>query len=370
MMIAKFVNRRSLWSLLLLVLWLFGCAQQLPRSLDPAPLEEVGQVEEGGLFAADPSGAQLAMERDGLLLAEHPAEAVRLLAESPEVLTWSRDGKFLAAGFAADANRCEVNVFSPEGEVLREVVLPVNLLALEWSSRGELFAVGYQLKVYSFGGNLTLKLYRLDGSDAAPVDLGDVTIKPSTVRRFVDRLPSLLQVAFSPMGDELVYTRLHDPPEFPPYLQLVYRNWQEFEEHELVRLPVKKVQLDWDNQGESVVVNGLEGSEQFIRLWPIRPDDAVQHGAAGILSATGRYRFDDGRLFERDRLLIDWGRGARLQFLAEGQYLLEVDQGLYRGGGLSVEQPKEHDEKRWSLRRWRYHGLITPQEYQRLIQGE
>jgi hypothetical protein len=43
---------------------------------------------------------------------------------------------------------------------------------------------------------------------------------------------------------------------------------------------------------------------------------------------------------------------------------------LWRGAGLRSEPQQIYSEKEWTLRRWRFEGLITADEYQKLLREE
>ena len=59
-----------------------------------------------------------------------------------------------------------------------------------------------------------------------------------------------------------------------------------------------------------------------------------------------------------------WGVGRSLQRFDSGDYLLAVDGRLYAGTGLRVRPGPTDADRDWTLRRWRFAGLISPEEYQ------
>jgi len=226
------------------------------------------------------------------------------------------DGR-TAEAVVTEGGEGRVVVRDASGRELFVRVLPARVTALNWSGRGELLAFGYRLQRYTFGGNLTQTLFRMTTKMSDAVRLADQTIKPATAARFEEHSAPQLQVAFAPMGDELVYTRLHDPPDAPPYLQLVHRNWQSEHERELVRLPLAAVQLTWAGD-DTVKVRQETGVVRCLQLW----DAPTTLGAC---------------------------------------------EGTPQGG---QDHPEAYDERRWTLRRWRYLGLISPEEYRHLAEKE
>jgi len=116
----------------------------------------------------------------------------------------------------------------------------------------------------------------------------------------------------------------------------------------------------WDASGRTIDVLHDKNIE-IVDLWPTALDISVP-------APDQTYRFADGRLYQGRELLADWGEGARLQILDDGRFLLAVQQSLYIGDGLQPRPRQKYDEKAWNLRRWRYQGLITQDEYLNLLQ--
>lgn len=222
--------------------------------------------------------------------------------------TWQRtDGERLAKGVAGNNGGWRLDVFSRDGRKLEEHPLPGPVLTVAWSSRQDLLVIGYRLQEFSFGANLSQWLVRLHDGRRDQLDLWDTTLKPNTARNLKGHLAALLPAAFSPDGDEFVFTRLHDPPQFPAYLELRYRNWQVPAERKLLQLPVQPVMLDWEPTGEVVTCRSGSRPAQRVELWP---------DSAGTAPAAA----------------------------------LAPDAGLL-----------------WTLRKWRFEGLITPAEFLEVV---
>ncbi|MDH3998670.1 MAG: hypothetical protein OET90_07500 [Desulfuromonadales bacterium] len=350
---------------------LTACATPLPQSNSDQPLTKIAKLDESNLFAADDHGLKVAFSRDGLFLQSlTPATASTSLKEqklsslSPTFLAWSHDGSALAAAYPEVDYVTRVVVYAPDGDILQETTLPVTLSQMVWSARGDLLTTGFKLKKYSFGANLQQQFSLLNQSKVDPVLLTDSTLKPSTAREFETMLPELQPVIFSPYGDELVYVLLHDPPEFPPFLQIYYRNWQTSGHRKLLKLPLQNLELTWSDDCDSVTVQTSDGT-QHIPLWPQTAEQEKQ--SRQTLMAPPR--FSNGRLYnEQGQLLVDWEEGSQLQMLSDGRYLLALDNRLYLGNDLSPIERKPYSEKDWTLRRWRFEGLVTPAEYREQIQ--
>lgn len=322
-------------------LLLTGCLfAHTPQSLTGPPLTPLYGIDVDGAFAADPAGGRIAFADRGLALSGLDGHAaVRLDPGSPVALAWHPDGTMFAAAFPVGDEATRIARYSAAGALLSDQVLPVVCDRLAWSLRGDLLVVGHTLKVYSFGGNLRQVLYQVTQGGVEETLLSDTTLKPTTVSQLGGHLERLLPVAFADAGDELVHVRLHDPPEFPAYLQLVHRHWQTGGERLLRRLPVQPVSLVWTPDATAVAVAGPDGKVLRVPVWPAVDRD---YEAADLQASPER---------------------ERLQILADGSYLLVERGRLYRGSGLPRTERPGYDETDWTLRRWRFEGLITPEEY-------
>ncbi len=354
--------KRLLFSTLIILTFVVACATGTPpTSISEHPLLTLADIDESGLFSANQNGTKVALVNGGLyLLDPKSGDKKRLSSAKPIALAWSPDGRSLAAAFERADYETELLLYSADGTVLNEAVIPVALSQLHWSSRGDLLAVGFVLKVYSFGGNLRQLLYRIDDDTLVETLLTDSTLRPSLAKQIKPLLHSLLPVSFSPQGDELVSLRLYDPPLFSPYFQLLYQNWQVDKPRELHTAPLQPMSFDWDPSGNTVNVLSEDGL-QTLDLW-------LSEGKAVEPLTTEHYRFTNGRLYHGLDLLVDWGEKAQAQILVDGKFLLAVNSSLYLGDGLKSNSAPTYNEAEWNLRRWRYEELVTPTEYQKLLE--
>jgi len=354
--------KRLLFSPLIILTFVAACATGTPpKSISEHPLLPLATIDESDLFSANQNGTKVALVNDGLyLLDPKSGDKKKLSAAKPIALAWSPDGLSLAAAFERTDYETELLQYSADGTVLNDAVIPAALSQLRWSSRGDLLAVGFVLNVYSFGGNLRQLLYRIDDETLVETLLTDSTLRPSLAKQVKPLLHSLLPVSFSPRGDELVFLRLHDPPEFRAYFQLLYQNWQVDKPRALHKTPLQAMSFAWAPSGDTVNVLSKEGL-QPLNLWP-------SEGKAVVPSTTETYRFIDGRLYHGLELLADWGERSQIQMLADGKFLLFVNSSLYLGDGLKSHSAPTYNETEWNLRRWRYEELMTPAEYQKLLE--
>jgi hypothetical protein len=354
--------KRLLFSTLIILTFAAACATGTPPgSIPDHPLSPLADIDDSGLFAANQSGTKVAFSNDGLyLLDADSGDKKEFSSATPVALAWNPDGLSLAAAFERDDFKTELLVYSADGVVVNEAVIPVALSQLHWSSRGDLLAVGFALKTYSFGGNLRQLLYRIDDDTLVETLLTDSTLRPSVAKQVKPLLHSLLPVSFSPQGDELVLLRLHDPPEFSAYFQLLYQNWQVDNPRELHKTSLQTMSFNWGPSGNTVNVLTEEGL-QTLNLWP-------SEGDAVVPSTAEAYKFIDGRLYHGPELLSDWGKDSQIQILEGGKFLLFVNRSLYLGDGLKSHSAPTYNETEWNLRRWRYEELITPAEYRKLLE--
>ncbi len=343
--------------LLAILVNLSGCASP-PKPVDGMPLKYLSSLDQGQLFAGTEDGRQVAYVKNGLHIIDVESGAeLEITSQAPQRVVWSPDGAILAATFRNHDYETRLVQYDREGGQVHEAMLPVAVSHLVWSLRGDLLATGYKLQVYSFGGNLQQSLFRVNGSEVNEISLSDTTLKPGTVKIVESVLSDVQPVVFSRYGDQVTYTRQHDPPEFLPYLNIVSMHWQAGSSKTLLELPLQKVQLNKGKYEDTVEVV-LASNKQVLDVWP----------KAGEPSSP--YLFVDGRLYERDTLLIDWGRDTKIQLLSDGLFLLASDSRLYLGSGLHSARREVYSEKKWTLRRWRALKLISPEEYQDLLVKE
>ena len=139
------------------------------------------------------------------------ASITTLDASKPAKLVWSPDGDRLATAWQlAESTRLELRNIS--GDLLSSTTLAGIPDRLLWSTESGLLVITSQLKIYSFGGDLTLLLHRWDGqTPPETTTLHNATIKPLTAKNLQQgRLPGTWgrrlqgrQRARDPLGDRL-----------------------------------------------------------------------------------------------------------------------------------------------------------------------
>lgn len=340
------------------VLLLFGCASfSTPQSATNQPISQIVKLGGEGGFSVDPLGQKLSYFSNELLLLDLiSGEPQKLANHEPIAINWNRDGSKLATFFPTDNNLTKVRLFSSEGSLLRDFDLPISYIQHKWSVRGDLLIVGFSEKKYTFGSNLQQKIFILDEENLAEILLSDTTLKPLTAKMMLGFMENFLAVAFSFLGDEVYFMQLHDPPEFDPYLVLSSMHWGSGSIRTHLRIPLQKVSL-FASPNQDAVNLETSNFSQKVSIWPNKNHN----------QPSTNYFFRDGQLFLNGQRMKSWGLNARFQILDDGRYYLGTKGVLYEGKGLTPQKTANYSEKVWSLRRWRAMGLISPDEYLRLL---
>lgn len=357
--------------LLLLVLWLHGCAR-LPVSGSLPPGMAAGEslrVAAGSPFAWRPDGEAVAVAGDGLRL-WRPAtgELKSLSPETSTALAWSPDGTRLAVAHAK-GDDTHLTVIDGSGRRLREAALEGRVESLFWSADHGLQAVATTLKPYTFGAGFTLALYRWQ-EPAAPVRtvLHETTLKPLTLRRWGGILHRTPGPALSPWGDELLFARLHDPPAFSPYLKIILRHLETGAEREVAQVPITAGGAVFAAGGDAVIC-GDGGVTRILDPWSGRGGETLPTpGQNLVVSPGGGHLFADGRLYRDGAALAVFPAETVARFSPQGgKLLLRHEQRLFLLSGLaeSVPAPLPEADRRQLLllRKWRASGLVSPQDY-------
>jgi hypothetical protein len=326
-------------------------------------------VDPGAPFAWSPDGERVALGRGGLRLWS-PADGRprRLTDGTPTALAWSPAGDRLAAAYGrGDHSLLRLHALS--GAVLAETTVPGEVRDLFWPGEGGLLFAATTLRRHSFGGGFLLTLYRWSGTGAPQgTPLHDVTLKPLTLRQWGGLLGRIPALALSPLGDEIAYGRLHDPPAFSPYLRLVVRHLESGAEREVTSRPLPGAGALFAADGEGLLYDDGPVT-RAIEPWSGRRQGEWRgSGAPLALSPGGRWLLAGDRLY-RDGIESSTfaGLDAAAFAPAGGRLLLRRDGRLFVLAGLEEippppPEPAARGPLLW-LRRWRATGLITPEEY-------
>jgi hypothetical protein len=321
----------------------------------------------------------VAVSSDGELLAlVHPEGLfLRLLDGSveqnlsddlPLALAFNPNGTELAAAFiAADGSRLRRYATS-SGELLAEIAFPGRCEAL-LSREGEWLAFVTTRESFRFGGNMRSRLLRWDGVQA-PVEssLNDATLDRSTLAD-KNALLTTLRPQLSPHDDEILFLRLHDPPAFDPYIEVVLRHLETGSDRLIAKLPQLRGAATYLDGGELIAYGDGVNLVRIVDPWREKESQRLARPGYRLAApSSGELLWVDATLLRRDgQVLLKLAPQTQpVSFLAGGRLLLRDRERLWLLSGLPAApaEPPVHDiEQLRLLRKWRAAGLIDASEY-------
>jgi hypothetical protein len=318
----------------------------------------------------DPTGNRIAFSHGEVrVLAANSGTDTTLAGGTATALAWSPDGTKLAGAFP-EGTESVVKIFDRTGTAQEGFRAPGRIGRMLWKQDGELLATAVELRAFSFGGGVTQRLYRWNGTDTPTVTtLGDTTVKRTTLQHWRAELPRTASLALSPLQDEISFTRLIDPPMYEPYLRIVLRNLTTGAERESASVPFPSAGAVFTPDGEQLLT--ADGSDHGRRFDPWGDDPAPTLPGAPqeiTLSPGGSTMFKGGRLTRGDTLLATFPAESRGYFSPTGDRLLIAQGGaLYLLSGLPADHPRplpaETRDRLVFLHKLRSERLITIQDY-------
>lgn len=329
----------------------------------------IAQSADNGLFALGPKAEQLAVSRDeGVFLVPVAAGPEKMLTDKASAaLAWSGDGTLAAAFFAQ--GRSLVIFYDADGQEVGRSEMDGRITQVRWSSDGTLLAHALRMKKFSFGINLKAFLVRWDRQREMTTDhLYDTTLKPNTVSELGEDFVRLLRFDLAPLGDEIVYTRLYDPPVIEKSLKIFHRHLDTGTERLVYDLPLESGGSLWAHDSELLLLSNGSSSTFLYDPWQKRMIYSwLLPGHSLALSTTADLIYVDGHLYRGGREIarIESGRAV---FGQKGDHLLietEDEFVLYDLPGAEsrrVSSPEKID-KLLMLRGFRSINLVTLDEY-------
>lgn len=365
----RFVRKRWISLAFLLAT---GCARLPLTAPLPAGMEvfPVSRVEKGSPFAWEPAGRRVALVRDGLRIVTLASGEDQVASSaSPAALAWTPDGESFAAAFP-EKDVSFVRIFAMDGRRIGEARMEGRVGRLFWLPNGDILASSVKLDLHSFGGGMKATLYRWDGrGEPLGTTLGETTVKPLTLRDWGGLLYRTVNLSISPFGDEILYTRLYDPPAFSPYLKVILRHLESGREREIASVAITSGGGVFSPDGEEVLYGDGIRESRLVDPWRgVEVSSRPLPGRGIALSPGGRHILIDGRLFREGKEIAAFPPGSAGEFSPRGDRLLLSSEGrLYLVEGLGTEPSGPIvpvvRERLLKLRRWRSEGLITPEEY-------
>lgn len=369
---AAFFCRGALLPVFLMLL-LSGCAQLQIVGPDAARLTStvVTRIDVEPLFAAAPGGKQVAFSHEGVRVMPLPSGKSRSLSsERPLALAWSPDGGRLAVAFGRGTGS-RIAVFDAAGVSVAETSAAGRVGALFWTGTDLILAVTMELETFKFGTSCreVLLSWELAGAPVRTM-LHEITLMPHTVRKLTPgALIRAVSPALSPLGDELVYGRIQDPPAFDAHMKIMVRNISSGAEREIAKTGLNDGAARFSADGEELFIANGSGQIRRIAPWNGAEKPAAPFpGGVIAVSPNGRHLLADGRLLDDGReaaLFPPWVTG---EFLDDGRLLVVDNDTLFLVSGLGAPVPgaalpPEKRERLRTIRAWRASGLISDDDY-------
>jgi len=362
------------WLLLSLVACFAACTPQIPPpQLSPGlMLRSVGPIDRAGVAAWSPDGARIALASSGTRLRNLATGGEEILAPATPVdICWSADGNKIAAAYAGPTGS-HLRLFVPGSPApVAETSVPGRIQQVFCRDDGQVLAVASVLQTFSFGGNFTTSLHRWDGlTTPTAAVINDVSVKPLTLQTYGSAIFDLVQPQLSPLQDELLFTRLHDPPAFPPYLKLVQYHLATGLSRVVENLPLTSPGGRYLTAGESLAVADGQNSTRQLDPWTNAVTATLPlPGRVPATSLAGGRLLVDGHLYaEGQEVAVLSGVKAAVFAPRGDRVLLRYDKELFLLEGLSAESrpPGLGPPLRQTLlklRQWRSADLISHDDY-------
>ncbi|UFS68909.1 hypothetical protein LPW11_13490 [Geomonas sp. RF6] len=349
-----------------------GCAT-LPHS-SPLPqgsqLRKISPADSGSPFSLQEGDGPLAFSDESLQLLDLKTGTKRLLAkERPIAVAISAFDKRVAAAFPAGSGSI-VRIYDAAGKVLAETTVGGRVTSIVWRNKDELVLAALSIKKYSFGAQLDSILYRWDGiGKVLAIPANGTTVRPYIAKMPDEALARTFAMALSPYGDEVALTKLKDPPNFTPFLQIFTHHLDSSGERQIGEAPLGSGGPVYAPGGEKVLMGNADGEARWIPLSGGKEAEAYRSPGTSIaLSPSGTYALVDGHLYRERKEVTSFPPGTTGVFSSDGSVLvLRYRDAIYLLTGIndSPAPALSQDSRLMELRRLRSKGLITQEELEK-----
>ncbi|QWV94394.1 hypothetical protein KP004_04190 [Geomonas oryzisoli] len=346
-----------------------GCAATLPAQL-PTGLEvkPIACSDAGTPFDASRNGTFATVSNGVLTLTDQQGKSVGIGRDGAGVLRFSPSGERLAVALPSKGGSL-LRILDRKGATVAETPIAGRVTSVAWRSDKELLAGVLNIRKFSFGSQMTSRLFQWDGT-TPPVAtlLNDVTLRPHVARLPEQLLYNQLFIAVSPYRDEIAFTSLKDPPLFTPYLKVLVRNLDSGGGSEVGQVQLGEGTVIYTPDGESLVVGNAEKASRRISLLDGKELEGWPSPAINpAMSPSGSYLLLAGHLYRKGKEIATFPPDAKGSFLPDGSGLAVSYRGqLYLVSGLDDGMPPALPaglDRVLKLRRLRSQGLITEKEY-------
>lgn len=352
---------------LLLACFLLVACTPAPLTLSPAqpPLQPVAALTAAAPFAWKPDGSAVAFAQGSLKVVDLVRGEKRDTGlEELQSLSWGAPG--LSAALATPQGYRLV-LLEPQGQRQTIASGEGTVVAQQWRA-GTLYALLVRNKHYSFGVNQRSYLLTWQQGEASKETLlADVTLKPTTPKRVVARFPYGPYLHVSPFGDEIIYSRLHDPPAFSPEYRVAVYHLSAGTERLLGRHALIDGATVLLPDGEHVLLSDGITKVERLPVWGVGRQK-VFDSPSSDLAAAGEMIYRAGSLSRRGETLWTIASGGKAIFSPDAASLAILSQEqLYIAAVQDPVPPLQPNPERLKLRRLRALGLITDQDYWRFV---
>jgi len=315
------------------------------------------------LLVWSPDGQQLVVDQRGLKVFDLPRGTLHDTGiKRFDRIAWGAAGLAVASSENA---RYQIRLLDHRGDIQQIAAGEGVVVDLGWGQDQTLLILVMRHVYFRFGTNQrSFLLTWRPGSDISEKLLADVTLKPSTLRQLSSSFPFGPRLQISPLGDELVYSRLHDPPAFGASYRVVVRHLATGKER---LLGVEKLAGGISvllSDGESLLF--FDGSSRLVRLglWSDK-QAVVQDQAVHFVDAVGDWLYVDGRLYSGPQQVWQLPQAYPAVFSPDGSHLaVSAHKNLYVISTSARVAPPGRSPELLKLRRLRALGLISNDDYQ------
>lgn len=364
---------------LLFLLFLCSCATlpaspPLPASMTPLPVAR-GITSTAAL---SPDARHL-LFRSGeeIRVAELDGQTVRTIDTIPSGSTlhaaWSGDGRHLVLTRTSGTKGMIQLWESESGRRLKEWEWNGVLGEGLFLSPSEIIVPAIRLTTYRFGTEVRQVILRMTPESPSPTEepLHTATLRPSTYARFSSEIQKGFSIKLHPLGDEILYTRFQDPPEFSPYRKVVLRHLSSGQELEAGNIPLDAPPPIFSGVDDEIVTTD---GRSIVTIDPWEGKSSLLHPTGGAIAfaPSGNPRIVGGTIIVGGIELTTLPRESTGLFSSDGSVLVVLHGGTAYRIPLPVPanpQTTDGDEamKLRQLRTLRAKRLITPLDFRRLF---
>lgn len=242
-----------------------------------------------------------------------------------------------------------------------------------FSSTSEIMIPAARLTTYRFGTEVRQVILRVTPGEGTLTEepLHSATLRPSTYARFQEAIHRGFTITLHPDGDEILYTRVQDPPEFTPYRKVILRHLSSGEELEVGTIPLDAPPPLFSGIDDEILTTD---GRTILRTdpWEGKSTPLPEQGGVMAVAPSGARRLIAGSLLLDDAtILTTLPPDSQGLFSRDGTVLVVIHDGTaYR---ILLPPPRNRSvrtdddiRKILNLRTLRAKRLISPRDFRLL----